>query len=297
MVWAGIRAADLDFVRPPDPLSGCCWRFTSRMACSRSFAGWLAEPDPRGNSDSRPASIRSDAWMPTRRAAAAQRRTGLNTRLLDPTQAHRRTYWVRVERIPSPESPRGTCPGTGHPGRRTLPARAWMLSPAGDRSAGSAYPVSEECARLLDRGGTGGGTQPAGAANDRRHWASHATVDPAEDRGVLPRGSGPGSWRPLTRRERRLVLSPIVAMCGPTAVAVTLIWIHRLGLDGKGRRAGRRDGLTPVEGDPVHDKAMNRVARVIRPAAGWPCGWRGHHRLQGELGPPSLQQIRVRAST
>ena len=54
---------------------------------------------------------------------------GLNTRLLDPAQAHHRTYWVQVERIPSAESLKQLAQGVEIQGYRTRPARAEMLEP------------------------------------------------------------------------------------------------------------------------------------------------------------------------
>ena len=53
----------------------------------------------------------------------------LNKKLLAPENAHSRTYWAQVERIPTRESldemQRGLVIGE----HRTLPCRAWMLSP------------------------------------------------------------------------------------------------------------------------------------------------------------------------
>lgn len=54
---------------------------------------------------------------------------GLNTRLLDPVQAHHRTYWAQVERIPSEESLLRLARGIEIQGYRTLPARVGLLSP------------------------------------------------------------------------------------------------------------------------------------------------------------------------
>ncbi len=55
---------------------------------------------------------------------------GLNTRLLDPKQAHRRSYWAQVEGIPSKEAlgkiERG---GMMIENYRALPARACILDP------------------------------------------------------------------------------------------------------------------------------------------------------------------------
>ncbi|GAB1488687.1 pseudouridine synthase [Opitutaceae bacterium] len=52
---------------------------------------------------------------------------GLNTRLLDPRQAHRREYWVQVEGIPDADDFKTLATGVVIEGRRTLPCRAWVL--------------------------------------------------------------------------------------------------------------------------------------------------------------------------
>ncbi|HWA08265.1 MAG TPA: pseudouridine synthase [Opitutaceae bacterium] len=56
---------------------------------------------------------------------------GLNTRLLDPRQAHRREYWAQIERVPDAAAlarlERGGIPLDGH---KTLPCRARLLEPA-----------------------------------------------------------------------------------------------------------------------------------------------------------------------
>ncbi|HVU33915.1 MAG TPA: pseudouridine synthase [Opitutaceae bacterium] len=56
---------------------------------------------------------------------------GLNSRLLDPTHAHRREYWAQVEGIPSAEAlarlERG---GLDLRDFKTLPCRARLLDPA-----------------------------------------------------------------------------------------------------------------------------------------------------------------------
>ena len=53
----------------------------------------------------------------------------LNKKLLAPENAHARTYWAQVERVPTREAldemQRGLVIGTHH----TLPCRAWMLEP------------------------------------------------------------------------------------------------------------------------------------------------------------------------
>jgi 23S rRNA pseudouridine2457 synthase len=53
----------------------------------------------------------------------------LNTGLLHPRQAHRRRYWVQVERIPNAEAVNCLERGIFIQGKKTLPCRAWVLSP------------------------------------------------------------------------------------------------------------------------------------------------------------------------
>jgi 23S rRNA pseudouridine2457 synthase len=56
---------------------------------------------------------------------------GLNTRLLDPKHAHRRQYWVQVERVPSPAALARLCAGGIELGDfRTLPCCAHLLDTA-----------------------------------------------------------------------------------------------------------------------------------------------------------------------
>ncbi len=53
-----------------------------------------------------------------------------NEKLLHPRNAHARTYWVQVERIPTSESLKELEAGVTIQGYRTLPARARLLNPA-----------------------------------------------------------------------------------------------------------------------------------------------------------------------
>ena len=53
----------------------------------------------------------------------------LNARLLLPSHAHQREYWVQVERVPSAEALRQLASGLVIGGRKTLPCRARMLDP------------------------------------------------------------------------------------------------------------------------------------------------------------------------
>ncbi len=53
----------------------------------------------------------------------------LNKKLLAPENAHARTYWAQVERIPTAESLAGLQRGVLLAGHATLPCRAWLLDP------------------------------------------------------------------------------------------------------------------------------------------------------------------------
>jgi 23S rRNA pseudouridine2457 synthase len=56
---------------------------------------------------------------------------GLNSRLLDPEHAHRREYWVQVERIPTPDAlARLVNGGLDLDGHASLPCRARIIVPA-----------------------------------------------------------------------------------------------------------------------------------------------------------------------
>ena len=54
---------------------------------------------------------------------------GLNTRLLDPKNAHSRTYWAQVEGIPTPTALQKLCLGVSIGDHQTLPCRVWLLDP------------------------------------------------------------------------------------------------------------------------------------------------------------------------
>jgi 23S rRNA pseudouridine2457 synthase len=54
---------------------------------------------------------------------------GLNTKLLHPTEGHRRIYWAQVERIPNADALLRLAAGVVVQGRQALPARAWILEP------------------------------------------------------------------------------------------------------------------------------------------------------------------------
>jgi 23S rRNA pseudouridine2457 synthase len=54
---------------------------------------------------------------------------GLNRKILHPSAAHPREYWVQVERVPGPGSLRRLEEGVATRDRTTLPCRAWRLVP------------------------------------------------------------------------------------------------------------------------------------------------------------------------
>ena len=53
----------------------------------------------------------------------------LNSRLLHPRHAHRRCYWVQVERIPNTTALERLAHGVVIQRKKTLPCRAWVLAP------------------------------------------------------------------------------------------------------------------------------------------------------------------------
>ena len=54
---------------------------------------------------------------------------GLNTRLLDPKNAHTRCYWAQVEGIPTSAGLEKLSQGVSIGDHQTLPCRAWLLEP------------------------------------------------------------------------------------------------------------------------------------------------------------------------
>ena len=56
----------------------------------------------------------------------------LNARLLHPRNAHVRTYWAQVERIPDAAALQQLANGVTSGGHRTLPCRAFLLEPQPD---------------------------------------------------------------------------------------------------------------------------------------------------------------------
>jgi len=54
---------------------------------------------------------------------------GMNTKLLDPKNAHVRRYWAQVENIPTVQALEQLSEGVDIQGYLTKPARAWLLDP------------------------------------------------------------------------------------------------------------------------------------------------------------------------
>ena len=54
---------------------------------------------------------------------------GINTRLLDPKNAHNRCYWTQVEGIPTSATFERLSQGVSIGKHQTLPCRAWLLDP------------------------------------------------------------------------------------------------------------------------------------------------------------------------
>ena len=55
---------------------------------------------------------------------------GLNSRLMDPKQAHQRTYWAQVEGIPDHSAIQQLAKGVDLEGKRTLPCQARLINPS-----------------------------------------------------------------------------------------------------------------------------------------------------------------------
>jgi 23S rRNA pseudouridine2457 synthase len=134
---------------------------------------------------------------------------GLNSRLLDPANAHRREYWAQVERIPSTEAlSRLARGGVVLDGHRTLPCGARLLYPA-PAVAPRVPPIRyrknvPDCWLALEL--TEGKNRQV-----RRMTAAigHPTLRLLRARiGNFPLGDlAPGRWRELTEVERAAVFA------------------------------------------------------------------------------------------
>ena len=128
---------------------------------------------------------------------------GLDAGLLHPERGHEREYWVQVERVPGPEALQRLCIGVTVQGRRTRPAKAWILDPqpqAPPRDPPIRYRkhVPDCWIALVLREGRNRQVRRMTAA------AGHPTLRLIRVRigGFRLHGLPPGVWRELTREER-----------------------------------------------------------------------------------------------
>lgn len=133
---------------------------------------------------------------------------GLNAKLLDPKHSHTRTYWVQVERIPAQGDLDRLARGVMLEGRRTLPARAWMLDPQ--------PAVPERVPPIRARKNIPPCWIELELTEGRNRQARKMTAAIGFPTLRLIRvrigkyamtGIAPGAWKKLDMRERRMVLS------------------------------------------------------------------------------------------
>ncbi len=131
----------------------------------------------------------------------------LNERLLHPSNAHEREYWVQVERIPTQDDLAKLGQGLVIQERQTLPCRAWILDPQPD------VPPRDPPIRFRKTVPTCWiGLELLEGKNRqvRRMTAAigHPTLRLLRVRiGALDlRALTPGAWRELTPAERKLAL-------------------------------------------------------------------------------------------
>jgi len=132
----------------------------------------------------------------------------LNEKLLHPARAHPRLYWAQVERVPAPAALERLERGLVLQGRRTLPARAWLLDPQPDlppRDPPIRYRKSvPDCWIALE-------LIEGKNRQVRRMTAAigHPTLRLVRVRvGRYELGDAPcGSWKPLSDAERALVFA------------------------------------------------------------------------------------------
>lgn len=133
----------------------------------------------------------------------------LNRTLLHPQNAHQREYWVQVERVPSADALQRLGQGLVVLGRKTRPARAWILDPQPEWPP-RVPPIRvrktvPDCWIGLEL--TEGKNRQV-----RRMTAAigHPTLRLIRVRiGRHELGAlAPGEWKALTREERRSVMAP-----------------------------------------------------------------------------------------
>lgn len=134
---------------------------------------------------------------------------GLNSRLLDPRRAHWRRYWAQVEGAPDATAIARLEAGVTIEGKRTLPARAWVLDPQPvveprDPPIRVRKTVPDTWVALELREGRNRQVRKMTAA------VGHPTLRLIRVRiGAfdLPTDLAPGVWRELTAVERRAVFA------------------------------------------------------------------------------------------
>ena len=160
---------------------------------------------------------------------------GLNTKLLDPENAHPRTYWAQVEGEMTASAlqqpPRGCC----H--RRTPnPPRRSQTNPPRPPAPRPSHPPPPKHPDHLDRTHPPRRPQPPGPQNDRRHRLSQPSASFASPSATSI--SRPTSPRPMaqTHRNRALLhLGPVAkaapgTLCPRTATGLTLLVLSPLRL-------------------------------------------------------------------
>jgi 23S rRNA pseudouridine2457 synthase len=134
---------------------------------------------------------------------------GLNSRLLDPKQGHRRTYWAQVEGLIDVSALREMEHGVNVQGKKTRPAKARVLEPAPELpprdppirqrlnvpTSWLALELSEGRNRQVRRM-----TAAVGFPTLRLFRARIGDFD-------LPADLAPGKWRELTAGERERVFA------------------------------------------------------------------------------------------
>jgi 23S rRNA pseudouridine2457 synthase len=133
---------------------------------------------------------------------------GLNSRLLDPRHAHRREYWVQVERIPADAALAELARGVVIGGYRTQPCRVRRLAPA------PALPPRDPPIRVRQSVPDCWLALELAEGKNRQVRRMTAAVGHPTLRLVRVRigalaleslGLAPGQWRELTRAERDAV--------------------------------------------------------------------------------------------
>jgi len=134
---------------------------------------------------------------------------GLNTRLLDPKNAHLRSYWAQVEGLASADQLRPLHQGVVIQGRKTLPAQACVI-------AEPALPPRDPPIRFRQNIPTSWVEISLHEGRNRQVRRMTAAVGLPTLRLVrarigqfsLPPGLVCGTWREVTAAERKAIFSP-----------------------------------------------------------------------------------------